>query len=173
MKRLFGYKAAMVLVLSLPLAAQQTGTLKAKVDPGRAGVFVDGKYLGPAANFKSARTYTLAAGEHELKLTDPRYQDIVKKITIAAGKKLVVSEKLTALPKPKGPFGHLRTENPDKFAAVYVNGKFYGHVDEFSNGHQRLFLPPGEYTVRIEPAAGGKPVEQKVKLEAGKDTLVK
>ena len=60
------------------LPAQQ-GYLKAKVNPGRAGVFVDGKYLGPAANFKVARTYSVPAGEHEIRLLDPRYEDLVTK----------------------------------------------------------------------------------------------
>ena len=32
---------------------------------------MDGKYLGPAGNFKVAQTYELPAGEHELKLVDP------------------------------------------------------------------------------------------------------
>jgi len=47
-----------------------TGQLKVKADPGRAGVFVDGKYLGPAANFKRPRTYTLPVGTHEVLLRD-------------------------------------------------------------------------------------------------------
>jgi hypothetical protein len=53
--------------------------LKTKVNPGRAGVFVDGKYLGPAANFRMARKYTLAEGEHEVRPTEPRYEDLVTK----------------------------------------------------------------------------------------------
>ena len=34
--------------------------LKTKVDPTRAGVFVDGKYVGPAGRFGAARKYALA-----------------------------------------------------------------------------------------------------------------
>ena len=45
--------------VSLPLLAQEKmGSLAVKADPGRAGVFLDGKYLGPAKNFGVARTYT-------------------------------------------------------------------------------------------------------------------
>src|SRR5262249_36306259 len=150
-----------------------TGVLKVKADPGRAGVFLDGKYLGPASNFAMARSYTVPAGEHELKLIEPRYQEVTKRVTITAGKKTVVTEKLAMLPKPTPPFGAIRTQHPDKFAAVYVNGKFYGHVDEFNNGSQRLLLAPGEYEVRIEPTNGSAPVTQKIKLEANKDVLVK
>jgi hypothetical protein len=173
MKRIFGLAVAVLILLSLPLPAQQTGTLKAKVDPGRAGLFLDGKYLGPAANFRVARTYTVPAGDHELKLDEPRYEPVIKKISIQPGKRTVVTEKMKALPTPTGPFGHLRTESKDKFAAVYVNNKFYGHADEFSNSSQALLLPPGEYEVRIEPTSGGSPITQKVKLEAEKIVIVK
>jgi hypothetical protein len=152
--------------------AQSTGSLCVKANPGRAGVFVDGKYLGPAANFRIARTYTVASGEHELKLVDPRFEEVTTKVTIQPGKKTVVSETLKALPTPKPPFGRLRTESTDKFAAVYVNDKFMGHVDEFSNSAQGLLLPPGEYAVRIEPTSG-QAVRQTVKLEADKTVIVK
>jgi hypothetical protein len=162
---------AAALSLSL-LNAQNTGSLSVKAHPGRAGVFVDGKYLGPAQNFGVARTYAVAPGDHELKLVDPRYEELTRKITVPAGKKLKVSESLKALPEPKGPFGNIRTQHPDKFAAVYVYDKYMGHVDEFSNSSQVLQLPVGEYRVKIVPASG-PPIEQTVKLEAGKTVIVK
>jgi len=158
------------LLLALPLAAQ-TGTLKVKADPGRAGVFVDGKYLGPASNFGMSRTYTVAAGEHELKLAEPRYQEIVTKVTIEAGKRSVVTEKMTALPVPKPPFGTIRTHSADKYAAVYINGKYYGHNDEFDNFAQGLLLPPGQYEVRIEPASGA-PAVKSVTVVANQTVVV-
>ncbi len=160
--------------LVFPLLPQDSslGSLCVKANPGRAGVFVDGKYLGPAANFRVARTYPVAAGEHEVKLIDPRYEELTTRVTIQAGKKTTISETLKAIPLAQPPFGRLRTENPDKFAAVYVNDKFMGHVDEFSNPAQALLLPPGEYTVKIVPATG-QPVTQTTKIEANKTVIVK
>lgn len=160
-------------ILSVTCFAADTGRLKTEVNPGRAGVFVDGKYLGPAANFKIGRTYELPAGEHDLKLVDPRYQEIDKKITITAGKKTVVQETMTALPPAKPPFGYLRTENADHFAAVYVNEHFMGHVDEFSNPGQKLALNPGTYEVKIVPVDGQNAVTKSVTLEAEKTVIVK
>ncbi|MEQ1887197.1 MAG: PEGA domain-containing protein [Bryobacteraceae bacterium] len=157
---------------SLICAAADTGRLKTEVEPGRAGVFVDGKYIGPAANFKMARTYEIAAGEHEVRLAEPRYQDVVKKVTITAGKKTVLKETMTALPAAKPPFGKLRIENADHFAAVYVNEHYMGHVDEFSNFAQGLLLNPGKYEVKIVPATGS-PVTQSVTVEANKTVTVK
>jgi len=157
-----------------PLIAQGQGmgSLKVKADPGRAGVFVDAKYLGPAANFGVARTYQVAAGTHELKLIDPRYEEVTTQITIQAGKKTEISQTLKPLPLAKPPFGRLRTENADKFAAVYVNDKFMGHCGEFNNPVQGLLLNPGDYTVKIVPA-NGAPIVRSVKIEAGKTVIVK
>jgi hypothetical protein len=159
---------------ALPLLsqAQESGSLCVKANPGRAGVFMDGTYLGPAANFRIARTYSVAAGDHEVKLVDPRYEELTTKVTIKAGKKTTIHETLNELPPPKPPFGRLRAENTDKFAAVYVNEKYMGHADEFSNTAQGLLLNPGEYTVRIVPASG-PPITQNIKIEANKTVVVK
>ena len=55
--------ALLIAVSSIPVVGQQnTGYLKTKVDPGRAGVFIDGKYVGPAGNFGVSRKYAVAAG---------------------------------------------------------------------------------------------------------------
>ena len=159
----------LLLLSTACFAADTMGRLKTEIDPGRAGVFIDGKYVGPAANFKVAQTYMVAPGEHEVKLVDPRYQDIVKKVTVEAGKKTVIHETMTALPVVKPPFGYLRTENADHYGAVFVNDHFMGHVDEFNAAGQKLALPPGKYDVKIVPRDGQNPVTKSVTLEAEKD----
>jgi hypothetical protein len=163
--------AAGTLFGAASLLAQQTGYLKTKVVPGRAGVFVDGKYVGPAANFGSSRKYALAPGQHEIKLVEPRYEDATTTVTIEAGKTATLTQAMKALPLPQGPFGVLRTKSTDKFAAVYVNDHYMGHNDEFDNPWQGLQLPAGEYTVRIEPASG-QAVTKKVTIEANKTVIV-
>jgi hypothetical protein len=155
------------------IAQQNSGYLKTNVNPGRAGVFIDGKYVGPAANFRVGRKYAVPAGEHEVKLTEPRYEDVVKTVNIEPGKTTKLVETMKALPVPNPPFGRLRTISQDKFAAVYVNDKFMGHADEFSNGSQALLLNPGEYTVKIAPVSGAAATEQHVKIEADKITVVR
>jgi hypothetical protein len=169
-----GVSAAILLFAGSALVAQTQGTayLKAKVHPGRAGVFVDGKYVGPAANFRMARKYALTPGKHEIRLVDPRYEEMSTTVDLTAGKTVTVSETLKPLPPPKGPYGMLHTKSPDKFAAVYVNDKFYGHAGEFNGCPQALLLPPGEYTVRIEPVSGGVQVSKTIQIEAGKTVVV-
>ena len=161
--------ALLVAVTSIPAAGQQnTGQLKTKINPGRAGVFIDGKYVGPAGNFGVGRTYAVPAGEHEVKLSEPRYEDVVKKVTIQPGKTAKLAETMKPLPPPKPPFGLLRTTTHDKFAAVYVNGKFMGHAGEFNNPVQGLKLNPGAYKVKVVPVGGAEGREEEVKIEADK-----
>jgi hypothetical protein len=168
---LLGVAALLCAGSALTAQSRDSAWLKAKVSPGRAGVFVDGKYVGPAANFRIARKYALAPGRHEVKLIDPRYEEASSTVELVAGKTTTISNKLKPLPPPQGPFGKLRTRNADKFAAVYLNDKFYGHVDEFSNASQGVLLPAGSYTVRIEPLSGGG-VTKKVQIEVGKTVIV-
>ena len=164
--------SALLFGCAFPLMAQQgNGYLKAKVNTGRAGVFIDGKYVGPAANFGAARKYTVAVGEHEVKLIEPRFEEFVTKVQITEGKTSVISQSLTALPPAKPPFGRLRVEGGNKFTAVFVNGRFMGHAGEFNNVMQGLLLNPGEYTVRTVPLSGAEH-EEKVTIVADKVTAV-
>lgn len=155
------------------VAQQNTGSLKTKITPGSAGVFVDGKYVGPASSFGIGRKYTIAAGEHEIRLADPRYEEYVTKVTIEPGKTTTLSQTLKPAPRPSPPFGVLRTISADKFAAVYVNGRYMGHADEFNNPWQGLQLNPGEYIVKIARAGSDQGREEKIRIEADRVTIVR
>ncbi|HBY63351.1 MAG TPA: hypothetical protein DEH78_26305 [Solibacterales bacterium] len=163
---------SLFLLGCLCLSAQSTGSIKLKVKPGDAAVILDGKYMGPAANFGSGRTYSLPAGAHELKLVDPRYEDAVVKITVEAGKTTVVRQDLKKLTPAQPPFGVLRVRHTDRFAGVFLNGRYYGWVDEVDNFAQGIKLKGGEYELTVVPTAGGAEFKQKVKIEEGKTLLV-
>ena len=172
------FHLANVLLLTASLSFAQngeplTGKLKVKAKPGTAGVFIDGKYVGPASNHKSTRTYNVAAGDHEVTLSEPRFEDMKSKITIHAGETLVLQQKLKELPAPTGPYGRIKVMGFDKYAAVFLNGKFYAHADELSNMVQGLLIKPGEYAIRVEPQNGNAPYEQKITVEEGKTVTVK
>jgi len=169
--------ACLVLLLgSLFLSAQESGTgyLRLRVCPSVAGVFVDGKYEGPAANFGVSRKYAIAAGEHEITLSDPRYQDFSSKVKIEAGKTTTYCQSLLTTTLPSPPFGTLRVEGgSSKFDGVFVNGKFAGHIGEFNNVGQGLLLNPGEYTLKIVSPGGNQESEEKVRIEGNKTTRVR
>ena len=115
----------------------------------------------------------MAPGKHEVKLVDPRYEEFTATVDLTAGKTVVVAQTLKPLPPPKPPLGSLKTTvTASKFDSVYLNDKYYGHTGEFNNCQQALMLPAGQYTVRIDPVAGGSGFTKTVQIEAGKTVVV-
>lgn len=169
-KKYFCLLFALVVATVLPLCAQN-GTLKTKIAPNDAGVFVDGKYLGPAGYFAAASSFSVAPGEHEVKLVDPRYEDFTTKVTVTAGKTTTLKQTMKPKELIKPPFGVLRVKNANPKAGVFLNGYFYGFVDEIDNAFQGLLLNPGAYELKVV-SPGGADFEQKVKIDADKVTLV-
>jgi hypothetical protein len=165
-----------VLLNGLFVSAQQGGNgyLKLKVHPGSAGVFVDGNYMGPAANFGIARKYAVAVGEHEIILKDSRYEDYSTKVNIEAGKTTTLSQSLQPVTPPSPPFGTLRIKGgSSKFDGVFLNGKFMGHLDEFNNFAQGMLITPGEYTLTVVSPGGKQELEEKIQIEEKKTTLIR
>ena len=107
--RLKLFSVAVLSVLSLPvLAADGEGYIKIRSGPRGAGIFLDGKYVGPAGRFSVPERYAVAPGSHEIVLKDPRYEDFSGKIEVKPGKTAKMSAKLKRKPDPPGPFGRLR-----------------------------------------------------------------
>lgn len=170
------------VILTFELGAQESeGRIKARGKPGAAGIFVDGKYVGPASRFTVAESYPVPAGEHTVTLSDPRYKDFTTKVTVAAGKTTKISYKLEPADPAKPPYGRLRFSGgePESFmsvtagdtSAVFINEKFYGYVDELNNAGGGLLLPPGTYDLRVSSPIHGE-ISQKVTLEANKVTRI-
>jgi hypothetical protein len=160
--------------VSLPAQESGTGRLKLRVKPYAAGVFVDGKYFGPATGQGWSLWYALPAGEHEVTLRDPRYQDFSTKVNIVAGQSTTLKQSMQTLPPPHPPYGVLRIQGGSSdYNAVYLNGRFMGHVDEFNNHFQGLKTTPGEYALKVVSLAGETELEEKVKLEEDKTTRVR
>jgi len=160
-----------MMAVALPAMAQQTGHLRIESSPGRAGVFIDGDYVGPAKNHGSVRRYTLPAGSHEVTLRDSGHAEASMTVNVVAGETTTVSMDMEPLELAVPPFGNLRTRHPDKLAAVYINGMFVGHVDEFNNVLQGVQLNPGTYEVRIL-ARNGAAVTNSATIVANETTIV-
>src|ERR1700690_3867984 len=91
-RRLFAVSFSIAIIVS-PLAAQGTmGYLKVKAHPKRAGVFIDNKYLGPAANFGVTRKYPVAPGKHEIELKESLSEDYATAVEIVSGKTTTIQE---------------------------------------------------------------------------------
>jgi hypothetical protein len=172
----------LVLILGCALgAAEGDGYIKSHGKPGRAGIFVDGKYVGPAVRFSVPEKYAVASGDHEVTFKDPRYEDFTTKVTVQPKKTSKLSFKLKPIEPPKGPFGRLRFGGgaPESFISVAggdvspvtINGKFYGYVDELNNAGGGLLLPPGTYRLQVSSPMYGE-INQDVTLVADKVTVV-
>ncbi len=173
-----GSSAALLMTMSLGLSvatlAQDTGTLRTRVTPGVAGVFVDDKYVGTVAQFKStSAALVLPVGEHKITLVDPRYEPYSTNVNIQAGKTEIVRKALTKKTLAKPPFGKLKIKGAAR-AAVYINNQYYGQSDEFNGAGQVLLLPPGEYNLRVVPQkGGGSPKEEKITITAKQTTTIR
>ncbi len=167
---------AVLALLALPLAAE-TGYVRVRASPTGAGLFVDGKYVGPAGRFSVPEKWPVEAGSHEIVLKDPRYEDFTAKVDVTAGKTSKMRAKLKKRDVPQGPFGRLRLRGgePESFWSVaqgdtgpfYLNGRFMGHVDELNNGGGGLLIPAGTYELLVESQIYGT-VKKSITIEANK-----
>ena len=180
--RIWTLLIALTFTFTLGLAAaEDTGYIKARGKPGRAGIFVDGKYVGPAVRFSVPEKYAVAPGDHEVTFKDPRYEDFTTKVTVVAKKTAKIHFKLKAVEPAKPPFGRLRFGGgvPESFisvaagdiSAVMINGKFYGYVDELNNAGGGLLLNPGTYKVQVSSPIYGE-INKDVTIEANKVTVI-
>jgi PEGA domain len=165
----------LLILQNAGMAQKDVGYLKVDANPGRTGIFVDDKYLGPAANFRVDRKYTLAPGQHTLRLTEPRYKDHTMSINIEAGKTTKVTHVMEKAPLPEPPFGMLHfVKGPhSKFSAVFLNGQFVGHVGEYDNSLQGQLVKPGEYELKVISPEGQTIHEEKVSVKVNQTTSVR
>ena len=72
-----------------------TAELKVNVDPDRAAVFVDDRFLGHAGELGGAfHSMLLGPGKHRIKVALPGYQTFETEVTLVAGQKSVVKADL-------------------------------------------------------------------------------
>lgn len=172
---------AAAVVLAAPGSAQDTGYIKAYGGPGDAGIWINGKYAGPAHRFTLSEKYPAPAGNVEVTFKEPLYEDYTVKTTVQPHKTSKVKYSMKKLEPPKPPFGRIRLGGgePESFlsvaagdtGAVYLNDKFVGYVDQLNNAGGGLLVNPGSYDVRVDSQKFGD-IHQKVTVEANKVTVI-
>lgn len=171
-------------LIAVPAAAQQdnSGYVKAYGSPGDAGVFINGKYVGPAHRFTLSEKYAAPAGPVEVTFREGQYEDYTAKVDVHSHKTTKVRYSMKRLPTPKPPFGRLRLVGgePDSFmsvaagdaGAIYLNDKFVGYVDQMNNIGSGFLINPGTYNVFIDSPTFGQ-IHQKVTIEANKVSVIR
>jgi hypothetical protein len=72
-----------------------TSTLKLNVEPGRAAVFLDGKFVGHASEFGgSFHSMLISPGKHRVKVELPGYRTFETELNLLAGQKSEVKTEL-------------------------------------------------------------------------------
>jgi len=76
-------------------APDVTATLKLTVQPGRAAVFLDDKFVGHAGEFGGAlRSMLISPGKHRIKVELPGYRTFETEVNLLAGQKSEVKTEL-------------------------------------------------------------------------------
>lgn len=116
-----------------------------------AGVWVDGHYVGFVGELKGSRTVRLLPGKHEVVVRNPWYQDHVEQIVLEPGQNRVIRLSMVKLSAPAADasFAELKIIIVPDRAAVFMDGQFVGHANEFDHWGQGLRAAPGEHKVTV------------------------
>lgn len=116
-----------------------------------SGVWVDGQYVGYLKELKGNKKVLLLPGEHTISVRQNGYVDFNKTVLVKPGEKQIVTVSMI-----KGPTGLMPATwatlkiavNPPR-AAVFLDGRFVGHVSEFEGLGHSLEVVPGAHVVKI------------------------
>ncbi len=139
-----------------------------------AGVWVDGQYVGYVGEMKGSKKLLLMPGDHQLSCRYSGYREFSQKVSVEPGKKLDVRVHLVKETDEQSSqvTSVIRLEvKPDR-AAVFLNGGYVGHVDEFNGPGQAMIVPAGSYDLKIT-LPGYLPFETQVSLRPGQKFEVK
>jgi len=116
-----------------------------------SGVWVDGQYLGYLNELKGSKRILLLPGQHQIVVRQAGYQEFTQQVVTQPGTKQTIQVTMQ-----KDPSVHLPTVtasvklavSPNR-AAVFVDGAYIGHVDEFDGPGQAMLVGPGKHKIMI------------------------
>jgi PEGA domain len=144
-----------------------------KIEKG-SGVWIDGQYVGFLKELKGSKKVLLLPGEYEITVRQAGYRDFSKKVLLEPGQKHLVSvamEKDETATYPETTAEIKLSVSPNR-AAVFVDDRLVGHVDEFDGPGQALLLAPGKHRLKIT-LPGYQPFETEVNLLANQKFQLK
>ena len=118
-----------------------------------SGVWVDGQYVGYLKELQGSKKVLLLPGEHTISVRQNAYQDSTQTIVLQPGQTQIIHVTMDkAATGPMPPEAELATikinVNPSR-AAVFLDGRFVGHVGEFGRVWRALKVAPGTHQIRI------------------------
>jgi hypothetical protein len=117
----------------------------------KAGVWVDGQYVGYVKELNGDKKMLLLPGKHQIIVRQAWYQDYVEQALLEPGEihtiKLAMARQSSA--GAAAATSELKIAATPPRAAVFVDEQFAGHVDEFDGAGKAMLLTPGQHRVRI------------------------
>jgi hypothetical protein len=166
-----------LLAFSATLALAQDATVKVRVSPPEAYIFVDGQ---PFAH--RSQTIALPAGQHKIGVYNYGFVPQVQDVNLEPGKNPEIVARLTAVSeRVAGPWGRIQIEgNVNDKAAVFLNEMkpdfFVGHIDEMNNekmATQKLVLPVGTYQlILVNPKEATPFYSEKIEVKPDQRLVV-
>lgn len=158
--------AAVVVTSMMAQMPEKSGFVMTKVTPAHAGVFVDGKYMGPSSLFADkARPIRVSQGNHRVEVVDPYYDTITADLQVVEGQYHEISKTMKANGKePKSKVSAIITEGFGE-AAIYLDNEYFGHAG------RELRVKPGKFMMKVTSMDGTILREIKVELR-NRETLV-
>ena len=116
-----------------------------------SGVWIDGQYLGFLDELKGSKKILLLPGTHKLSVKQNGYVDFTRDVVLHAGEKQVVRVTMTKDTRyvmPPVTSEIKMSVNPGR-AAVFLDGQFVGHADEFGGIGKSLIVAPGHRKISL------------------------
>ena len=120
-------------------------------DEKTAVVWVDGQYVGFVKELAGDKKLMLLPGKHEIVIRQAWYNEFVKQVILEPGQieQINVALVKSARLPTKDATGELKIAATPSRAAVFVDGQYAGHVDEFNGVGKAMLLTPGQHRLRI------------------------
>jgi len=120
-------------------------------DEKTAGVWVDGRYVGAVKELAGDKKLMLLPGKHEIVIRQAWYNELVMEVILEPGKTHEVNVELVKSPhlRTKSATAELKIAATPSRAAVFVDGQYAGHVDEFDGVGKAMLLTPGQHRLHI------------------------
>lgn len=123
---------------------------KSKVEK-TSGVWIDGQYVGYLKELKGDKKVLLLPGEHAISVRQNGYQDFTEHVVLQPGETRIVEVAMQKAPTGAFPSAWSTVKiavNPSR-AAVFLDGRFVGHVGEFQGAGRALLVAPGSHQIKI------------------------
>jgi hypothetical protein len=120
-------------------------------DEATAGVWVDGQYVGFVHELAGKKKLVLLPGKHEIVIRQAWYNEFIEQVILEPGQTRTVHFALvkSARVSTKEASCELKISATPTRAAVFVDGQYAGHVDEFDGVGKAMLLTPGQHRVSI------------------------